>query len=166
MKLNRISFVFFLIFVLALLSFKSWSIQTIESIENNPCEYTTKSVLSLLENESVKIQLGNVSFFPEYKNLICIGSVITVEQKDGEFVLVTGFNNKFFFVFAHVIPLLFFYLWKKNLLTNKELAFNLVTWVTLFHIIFLYTNNLSLLNYYLIPYNILLYIYFQEKKNE
>ena len=104
-------------------------------------------------------------FFLSTKILYVLVSVITVEQKDGEFVLVAGFN-KFFFVFAHIIPFLFFYPWKKNLLTNKELVFNLVTWVSLFHIIFLYTNNLSLVNYYPNSYNILLFVYFQEKKNE
>ena len=166
MTLNRLSLSFFIIAILVFLNIKTWGSISIEIIESNPCKYSTYSVLQDLERENVDIQIGNVSFLPEYKNLICIGSVISIKELDDRVYIVSGFNNRFYILLSHLIPIIFFLFWKKKLLSNRQLLINLFCWVSLNQFIFLFYNDLSVFNYFLIPYSVLIYAFCNVNSNE
>ena len=100
MTLNRLSLSFFIITIVVFFNIKTWGSSSVEIIDGNPCKYSTYSVLQDLEREreNVDIQIGNVSFLPEYKNLICIGSVISIKELDDRIFIVSGFNNRFYII--------------------------------------------------------------------
>jgi len=166
MTLNRFSIGLFIVAIIASYNFKTLGSSSVEIIENNPCKYSTYFVLQELEGKNVEIQIGNVSFLPEYRNIICIGSVISVEEKDDKIFIVSGFNTRFYIILSHLIPIIFFLFWKKKLLSKKQLAYNLICWVSLNQFLFLFLNNLSILNYFLVPYSVLIYSFFTLNSNE
>lgn len=166
MTLNRFSIGLFTVVIVISFNFKTIGSSSIEIIDNSPCKYSTYSVLQELEDKNVEIKIGNVSFLPEYRNLICIGSVISVQEEDNIIFIVSGFNTRFYIILSHLIPIIFFLFWKQKLLTKKQLTYNLICWVSINQFLFLFLNNLSILNYFLIPYSVLIYEFFNVNSNE
>lgn len=164
--INIISLTIFILFFLIMLSLKSWTFEAINNINDNPCLFTTKLVLEKLKNDNIITQLAEVTIFPNFKNLKCIGSVIFENVENDSTTLISGFNKKYYFVVSHLIPLPFFILWSKKFISGKNLFLNLVCWTTLTQLIFLYFNNLSILNYFFIPYIYILFLLFNGLNSE
>ena len=164
--INLISLTLCVLILLFMLSLKSWTFETIESIDDNPCLFTTKLVLEELDNNNIITQFGEVTIFPNFKNLKCIGSVIFENVEKNSITLISGFNKKYYFVASHLIPLPFFILWSKKFINSKNLFLNLICWTTLIQLFFLYFNNLSIFNYFFVPYIYILFLLFDGLNSE
>lgn len=166
MKVNKLLFLLFLFFVLFFSIMKTWHYIPTELINDIPCRQPTKIFIANQTNKSIEIELVNVSFIPEIKNTLCISSVINIEQVENKIKLISGFNNRFYILLSHLVPIIIFIFWNKKFLSSNELLVNLFCWVLIFQIIFLYFNELNIINYFSIPYLVLIYIYFIEIKND
>ncbi len=164
--INITSLTLCFLFLLFMLSLKSWTFETIDSIDDNPCLFTTKLVLEELDNNNIITQFAEVTIFPNLKNLKCIGSVIFENLENNSTTLISGFNKKYYFVAGHIIPLPFFILWSKKFISSKNLFLNLICWMTLTQLFFLYFNNLSILNYFFVPYIYILFLLFDGLNSE
>ena len=134
--ISLISLTLCVLFLLFMLSLKSWTFETIESIDDNPCLFTTKLVLEELDNNNIITKFAEVTIYPNFKNLKCIGSVIFKNVENNSITLISGFNKKYYFVSSHLIPLPFFILWSKKFISSKNLFLNLICWMTLTQLFF------------------------------
>lgn len=142
----------------------TWDTNLIDNLKDFPCTLVTKAAISGLGSTDYVVLLDDVKVFRQYKNLKCFSSVIEIQYREPTYFLISGFNNKIFFIAGHFFPLIFFQLWLKKYLSTKSLILNIFFLNILFQMIFLYLNNLSVLNYFSLPYNILLFYLFNNYK--
>jgi hypothetical protein len=160
-------FIWIIVFILTLYLFvfvNTWDTKLVNNIEDSPCSLITKAAVDGLGSVDYIVQLNDVEVFRQYKNVKCFGSVIEIIYRDPTYIIISGFNNRIFFIIGHFFPLIFFQLWLKKYLTTKNLILNIIFFNILFQTIFLYLNNLSVLNYFSLPYNILLFFLFSNYK--
>lgn len=167
-NLNKIFvFIWVIVFISIFYLFvfvNTWDTNLLVVIEESPCSLLTKAAINGLGSEDYIVLLDDVKVFRQYKNIKCFGSIIEIQHREPNYFLISGFNNRIFFFTGHFVPIIFFQLWLKKYITTKNLIVNIIFLNILFQTIFLYFNNLNVLNYFSLPYNILLFYLFTNYK--
>ena len=150
----------FTIFIFQIFSFIRFSNNYYTSEENqSSCSYFFPENLRNLDGYEVEVEKRDIYVFPEIKNTLCLGKIVSYEVQSEKIIIYVGTNSKFlnFIILFSQFLLMFLYLYffrKKNykiinsiyilfIFVNFSLSLNPTSYIyfLLFPTIFFFINN-------------------------